>query len=895
MIVALFACMTGSAFAVDISKDKVSGYLVGYKLSYGDSVYKGCLSLGINFNENQDYITKINNITNYGNLAVGRVVWLPVSSVGSATMYYTLKTHVIESGDTLEALCTAHGIKTNDKMLNTLNSNLSKLIVGQSIIFPIYHGPSGTSAETIGKPPASGTASESGGSSEAPSVSTGDPIAYYLYPYVMQQYDMVINVCADLGINFNQESEFIRRVNNISSWSNIPVGAVILLPVKSAPSKGYTVYAHKIVSGDMVVNICSNYGIAYSANEALLKAVNNSSNLGRIYIGDTFYVPVSGVAGGGSGGSGGGSGSATTYDITKVAPTNGTYSVKVGDVAVKAVAEGKTVSVVATPNSGYTVDKITVTKTGDTSVTVAVTDGAFKMPAFPVTVTVTFKTASAPVSYNIYSDTAANGTYKVMVNGTAGSKAKAGDSVKIVATPNDGYKLESIKVTYNSYTNNVDVDGDTFTMIDHDVRVTVSFVSDTVSAITLRSDNGNGTFYATLNGSKVTEAPKNKTVSIYVNPDLNYELKSIEVYNSGDYSDKAATSYSNGAYTFTMPGHPVTIKAEFQTAQEYTITTDTGIAHGSISAAAKAKTGEDVYVTVTPDAAYTLDKITVTDAATETKSVPVDNENKFVMPSYNVKITASFVKDYYAINKDGLVNGDVKIEVGGEEVTKAMGDDTVTLTPAPATGYKVKEVVVSYNNGKNTVTTTQSGNTYTFKMPNNAVDVSVVFTEGNYGITYGTYTNGKVTGAAAGAFGSEVELTVEPDPGYTLASLKVVDKADESVEFTVTDNKFTMPAAAVKVIATFKQANYTVYNIAGENGTFTFAVGSKTGLDKASAKMGETVTINAVPAEGYVVGSVKVYHSGTVIVTHTQVNATTYTFTMPAHSVKVEIEFVKAP
>lgn len=78
----------------------------------------------------------------------------------------------------------------------------------------------------------------------------------------------------------------------------------------------------------------------------------------------------------------------TKYEITKADATNGSFT-----VTPATAAEGEEVTVTATPaSSSYVLDKITYTKTGDDEFTpVPVTGGKFTMPAFDVTVTVTFK------------------------------------------------------------------------------------------------------------------------------------------------------------------------------------------------------------------------------------------------------------------------------------------------------------------------------------------------------------------------------------------------------------------------------------------------------------------------------------------------------------------------
>ena len=82
-----------------------------------------------------------------------------------------------------------------------------------------------------------------------------------------------------------------------------------------------------------------------------------------------------------------------TYAITKTPPTNGTFTVKVSGREVTSAAAGETVTINVTPEEGYAVDTITVTKAGGGTVNVSGTGNSrtFNMPAEAVTVSATFK------------------------------------------------------------------------------------------------------------------------------------------------------------------------------------------------------------------------------------------------------------------------------------------------------------------------------------------------------------------------------------------------------------------------------------------------------------------------------------------------------------------------
>ncbi len=85
------------------------------------------------------------------------------------------------------------------------------------------------------------------------------------------------------------------------------------------------------------------------------------------------------------------------FPVTKTAATNGSFTTKINTNEITQAAAGNTVTITPAANSGYEVDTVSVVKTGDTSTTVTVSSNTFTMPAYAVTVSVTFKAAISPL------------------------------------------------------------------------------------------------------------------------------------------------------------------------------------------------------------------------------------------------------------------------------------------------------------------------------------------------------------------------------------------------------------------------------------------------------------------------------------------------------------------
>lgn len=219
------------------------------------------------------------------------------------------------------------------------------------------------------------------------------------------------------------------------------------------------------------------------------------------------------------------------------------------------------------------------------------------------------------------------------------------------------------------------------------------------------------------------------------------------------------------------------------------------------------------------------------------------------------------IKNTYAItvksNNDayGTASADVKEAAEGTKVT---------LTAVPKTGYKFVEWK------SDDVTITDS----TFTMPAKEVEITAVFEEkapDEFDITVAKATNGTVTvkgGKTASVKDETIDLVITPDKGYEVDTVKVNGEA-------ITGTSFTMPEKDVTIEVTFKKSTYTVTVAAAANGTVT--------ADKATAQMGDTVTVTATPDKDYELSKITV--NGTAI--------TGSTFTMPAENVTVTAEFKK--
>ena len=370
----------------------------------------------------------------------------------------------------------------------------------------------------------------------------------------------------------------------------------------------------------------------------------------------------------------------------------------------------------------------------------------------------------------------------------------------------------------------------TFTMPDGDVAISVTKAAKTYAVKV--ADANKDTLKITSPEADLDKVAEGTSVTVVATPKDGYTLTADGVVVTyGDNQTLKATPDTEKAntYTFAMPAGDATVSAEFEQVKEYTVKVDP-------------VEGEVATVTVNPDKAAQDTEITVTVAnikegyqlkeggltysynngeKTETVTLTLNEKGEatFKMPAANVTVSAVFEEiatETYTVTV--TKDGDGKVTVNEQETEKLEGlksGDTVTLKidPINTDTLLTKLAGVTVTSGKVDVSTTKvDENTYTFKMPDGDVNVSVQFTTVEYGIEAKTVGEGTITftdGKTRFAAGTNVTATIKPN-GTTYVLTKVMyDDGNRNNDITEAVNSnsgeytFTMPAAHVKFEATF--------------------------------------------------------------------------------------------
>ena len=485
-------------------------------------------------------------------------------------------------------------------------------------------------------------------------------------------------------------------------------------------------------------------------------------------------------------------GSATTeYTVTVSNNGNGT-----GTASPSTAAAGTTITLTAKPDTGYHFKEWQVVSGG-----VTITDGKFTMPDSGVEVKAIFEEDVPAPTDPAKPGISVTGTYTY--NGSVHTATVSGyDPATMNITGNTATDAGDYTVSVTSNTGKW-ADGSTDT-------VTAAW---SIGKATQEAPNGLAGVAPTTEGGsdgKITGATDKMEYRI-AGASIYTACSGTEIENlsAGNYFVRYAEDNNH----FASPDAAVTV-GDGEPLEDCTITFNAGGGSGSMAS-----------VTVKAGTNYILPACGFT--------APTDQEFKV----WEIGGTEYAVGASYTVNADTEIKAlwknsvitpttyTVTVKTDGNGTASATPSTAealteITLTATPNTGYHFKEwQVVS---GGVTITDGK------FTMPEGNVEVKAIFEKNSstgggggggvttYPITVKSAKNGDVTAShKSAAKGTTVTLTVEPDKGYLLDTLTVLDGNDKELKLTDKgDGKFTftMPDSKVTVEATFKPLTTTGKN-----------------------------------------------------------------------------------
>lgn len=670
------------------SGDRVAYYLVTYKVQRGDTIGSIYSAMGLSYKTYENQVVKLNKLRNVNAIQAGQTLTLPTTNPGlSGTTYTTVMAHTMRSGESAyDIVCGSYGLSYNSAqaMLQALNNrdNLGLFRVGETMYIPVAGLVSASTTVPGGT---------TGGSTTTGTVSSG--VNYNLVKQTP------VNGSFDLQVGG-------KSVGTASAGQ--------LVSVVCTPDTGYAVDTIKVVKvGDASTGV----------------AVNSSS-----FVMPSYAVTVSVTFK-----------QAVQSDIIVSSPVNGSVSAMVdGSIVTKAYA-GAQITVKTTPAAGFMLDYVRVTYNENRD-SIAVENGKFTMPNFPVTVTAVFKIDPDynPTKGNSIFVDVQNAKVVAKVGTNAVTAAKEGDRVTLEVTPDANYTLESIRVYYDNFTKTANLEKMSFTMPNMPVTIVATVKPTSQATFEIKKiQNTDGTFVTKVDGKEVTSAKAGQKVQVVGGSSKSFYNYIPYITKTGDSS--VAVYVDKDTNTFTMPDYPVTVKVQFYVYHNVVLDASNGtngfynvtsVLNGmqvqrcgagvelqvNIWGVTNGMSAGDIILTYQDGSTYTL-----------------VNTNRFIMPDCNVRVRVEF-KNNMKLTANApwdYADGNVTRSNWGNSYTilgRTFNDEkncksaalyagegsNVIVTPKCGIGYEVKEMYYELNGVRTEETKIRYNDTYNrwqFTMP----------------------------------------------------------------------------------------------------------------------------------------------------------------------------------
>lgn len=667
------------------SGDRVAYYLVTYKVQRGDTIGSIYSAMGLSYKTYENQVVKLNKLRNVNAIQAGQTLTLPTTNPGlSGTTYTTIMAHTMRSGESAyDIVCGSYGLSYNSAqaMLQALNNrdNLGLFRVGETMYIPVAGLVSASTTVPGGT---------TGGSTTTGTVSSG--VNYNLVKQTP------VNGSFDLQVGG-------KSVGTASAGQ--------LVSVVCTPDTGYAVDTIKVVKvGDASTGV----------------AVNSSS-----FVMPSYAVTVSVTFK-----------QAVQSDIIVSSPVNGSVSAMVdGSIVTKAYA-GAQITVKTTPAAGFMLDYVRVTYNENRD-SIAVENGKFTMPNFPVTVTAVFKIDPDynPTKGNSIFVDVQNAKVVAKVGTNAVTAAKEGDRVTLEVTPDANYTLESIRVYYDNFTKTANLEKMSFTMPNMPVTIVATVKPTSQATFEIKKiQNTDGTFVTKVDDKEVTSAKAGDTVQVVGGSTKAFYNYIPYVTKTGDSS--VVVYVDKDTNTFTMPDYPVTVKVQFYVYHNVVLDASNGT-NGFYNVTAvingmqvqRCGAGVELQVNiwgVTNGMSAGDIILTYQDGSTYT----LVNTNRFIMPDCNVRVRVEFKNNMkltanaaldYADGKETRSNWGNSYTILGKtfndekncksaELYAGEGNNII-ITPNCAIGYTVREMYYTLNDVKTPIGYSETYSRWQFPMP----------------------------------------------------------------------------------------------------------------------------------------------------------------------------------
>ena len=466
-------------------------------------------------------------------------------------------------------------------------------------------------------------------------------------------------------------------------------------------------------------------------------------------------------------------------------------------VDLKAVPYGTTLTITATPETGYELSALSANGDDILATKSFVVKGATEIRA-------TFSMAHFAVTLTH------DGEGKVDATGAEDLTAVPyGTELTIVATPKQGYELTALTA------NGKDILATRKVVVTENLTIKATFAQETF-VVTLDKE-GEGVLDAT-GADNLKAVPYGTKLTIIATPAEGYELKALL---AGGFDIRSTKSVEVTGDT--------RIKAVFK--QQTFAVTLPSCEHGTLSVKELVDLqvvpyGTELTINAIPATGYELTALTAngTDILATKKIVVTDN----------MTVKATFAKKSFAVSLTKVGEGTITA-TGASNLNSVAYGTELTINATPAEGYELTALTA---NGTDILATKKI-------VVKDNLTVKATFAKKSFAVSLtkegeGTITATGATSLNAVAYGTELTINATPAEGYELTALTANGMDILATKKVVVTGNLTVKATFVKKV-------FAVTLTKEGEGSIT-----ATGADDLNAvAYGTELTINATPAEGY--------------------------------------------
>ena len=687
-------------------------------------------------------------------------------------------------------------------------------------------------------------------------------------------YTLSITVIGNGSVSYNDVA-----TRGKTNTFNVEEGTSATLTI--AADEGYRIRTLKVNDADVTFNIKDgNYTIssvtANTSVEAIFEAI------------PTYTISILAIGNGNVG-----------YDGKVIRNQSQNYS----------VVESSPVTVTFSPDAGYRVGSV---KVNNTDMTGQISNGKLTISNVLADINIEVKfELIPPTTYTLTVKATGNGS--VTYDGTSvRDKSNTftiveGTYVNFVLTPDEGYRVKSVKLNNADVTLSV-VDNQYTTVVSSDTSIEVEFEQIICTLSITAVGNGSAVYAETAIRSKTstfTVAYGTNAVVVF-NPNEGYRIKIVKL-DVTDVTSKVTDSH----YTITNITADTSLEVEFERITYALSITATG--NGSVSYADVATRGETNTFNVVEGSSATL--VITADEGHRIKSLKVNaadvtsdiKDGTYAISSVdgNTIVEAVFeaIPDYtisILATGNGNVGYDGKVIRNQSQNYSIREGSSVTISFSPDAGYRVAMVKVNKADvtgqvveDKLTISNIKSDTSIevTFEAIPPTTYAMTVKATGNGSVTYNGISIRDKSNTFTVVEGTYATVTFIPDAGYRV---KIVKLNNTDVTMDVVNNQYTINGITsdTTLEVEFEIQTYALTITATGNGSVTYdGITVRSETSTFTTIYGSSVTVIFAPDAGHRIKKVML---NKVDVT-SNVSNNQYTVTSIVSDINIEVEFEMIP